>query len=139
MHLYVFSFVRFHDTNKQERVTPTLIKNYGLLYRAFNRLDVVKMFVMRIETSFILLNRSDQAVIEKEARRTVNHILAATNLKNWHNQQFFMLTAGSGEEQDKQVKYMRELVRTYRRVCRRPTVENVFPLCAYFDVLHTYE
>eukprot|EP00752_Nemacystus_decipiens_P008209 g7341.t1 len=105
----------------QERVTPTLIKNYGLLYRAFNRLDCLKMFVMRIESSFVLLKESDQTMIEKEARRTVNQILAATNLKTWNNQQFFLLTTGSGEEQDKQVKYMREQVKKSPKVDIIPT------------------
>lgn len=53
---------------------------------------------------------------ENESRRTVNQILDAANLKAWNTQQFFMLTAGSGEEQDKQVKYMREQV-CIIRVC----------------------
>eukprot|EP00903_Cladosiphon_okamuranus_P017917 g16488.t1 len=100
----------------QARVTPTLIKNYGLLYRAFNRLDCLKIFAIRIETSFVLLNRADQEVIERRARKTVNQILAATNLKEWDNQQFFMLTAGSGEEQDKQVKYIKEQVKKSPKV-----------------------
>ncbi|CAM9654247.1 unnamed protein product [Pylaiella littoralis] len=100
----------------QERVTPTLIKNYGLLYRAFNRLDCVKMFVLRRETSFLLLNKADQDAHERESRQTVNEILAAANLRTWNTQQFFMLTAGSGEEQDKQVKYMREQVKKSPRV-----------------------
>lgn len=51
---------RRSDRSPQDRVTPTLIKNYGLLYRAFNRLDCVKMFVIRRETSFLLLNKADQ-------------------------------------------------------------------------------
>ncbi|CBJ31369.1 expressed unknown protein [Ectocarpus siliculosus] len=100
----------------QERVTPTLIKNYGLLYRALNRLDCVKMFVLRRETSYLLLNKSDQEAHESESRRTVNQILDATNLKNFSKMQFFMLTNGSGEEQDKQVKYMREQVKRSPRV-----------------------
>lgn len=51
-----------------------------------------------------------QEAHEAESRRTVNQILDATNLKNFSKMQFFMLTNGSGEEQDKQVKYMREQV-----------------------------
>ncbi|CAN0500872.1 unnamed protein product, partial [Ectocarpus sp. 12 AP-2014] len=100
----------------QERVTPTLIKNYGLLYRALNRLDCVKMFVLRRETSYLLLNKADQEAHESESRRTVNQILDATNLKNFSKMQFFMLTNGSGEEQDKQVKNMREQVKRSPRV-----------------------
>ncbi|CAN0021366.1 unnamed protein product [Ectocarpus sp. 6 AP-2014] len=102
--------------SQQERVTPTLIKNYGLLYRALNRLDCVKMFVLRRDTSYLLLNKSDQEAHESESRRTVNQILDATNLKNFSQMQFFMLTNGSGEEQDKQVKNMREQVKRSPRV-----------------------
>ncbi|CAN0438266.1 unnamed protein product, partial [Ectocarpus fasciculatus] len=58
-----------------------------------------------------------QEAHESESRRTVNQILDATNLKNFSKMQFFMLTNGSGEEQDKQVKYMREQVK------RSPKVE----------------
>ncbi|CAM9895919.1 unnamed protein product [Scytosiphon promiscuus] len=74
------------------------------------------MFVLRRETSFLLLNKADQEAHERESRRTVNQILQAANLKKWGTKQFFMLTAGSGEEQDKQIKAMREQVKKSPRV-----------------------
>ena len=95
----------------QDKVTPTFIKNYGILYRALHKLPCVKMFVCRRKHSFVFQNVADQAVEEAETRKMVNDILAAANLKKWKTQQFFMLTNGSGEEQDKQLKYIREEVR----------------------------
>ena len=94
----------------QERVTPTLIKNYGILYRAFNRLPCAKMFVLRRDSSFMAQSMADQAVHEAESRKAVDSILEATNLRRWDTQQFFMWTNGSGEEQDKQVDYIRDQV-----------------------------
>ena len=53
---------------------------------------------------------ADQAVHEAESRKAVDSILEATNLRRWDTQQFFMWTNGSGEEQDKQVDYIRDQV-----------------------------
>lgn len=94
----------------QERVTPTLIKNYGILYSSLNRLPCDKLFVCRREHSFVFRNIADQEVEEQETRQVVNSILEAANLKSWTTKRFFMWTNGSGEEQDKQVKYIREQV-----------------------------
>lgn len=95
----------------QERVTSTLIKNYGILYRAFNKLACVKMFVLRRESSFVLLNLSEQDRIAAEGKETVNRIMEASRLKKWRARQFFILTNGRGDEQDKQVSQIREQVR----------------------------
>lgn len=50
----------------QERVTPTLIKNYGILYRAFTRLPCAKMFVLRRDSSFLAQSMADQ--VQRELR-----------------------------------------------------------------------
>lgn len=86
-----------------ERVTPTLIRNYGILYRAFNKLACVKIFVLRRESSFLSLNMSDQDRIAEEGKETVNRIMEASHLKKWRARQFFILTNGRGDEQDAQV------------------------------------
>lgn len=97
----------------QERVTPTLIKNYGILFRVFNKLPCVKLFVLRRDSSFVAQSMADQAIHEEDSRQIVNGILEATDLKRWKTKQFFMWTKGSGEEQDKQIKYIREEVSYY--------------------------
>lgn len=57
------------------------------------------------------MSMADQDRIVEDGQDTVNGIMRASRLKRWRARQFFILTNGAGDEQERQVNKIREQAR----------------------------